>query len=471
MDHSSNLVIVANRLPVQLVRADGGSEWRTSPGGLVSALTAALRDRVGDWIGWAGEPGSMHSPHSHQGFRLHGVSLSVEDYEAFYLGFSNATIWPLYHDAIKPARFERRWWHSYVEVNRRYAEVTAAVARTGATVWIHDYQLQLVPQILRQCRPDLTIGFFLHVPFPPQELFLQLPWRRQILEGIAGADVVGFQVPGAAANFARLARRVIDATGTDSLVVHAGRHVRVGAFPVSIDVDHLRRMACDPDVQTRAKQIRADLGNPRRILLGVDRLDYTKGIDLRIRALEELYADDSLDPSSTILIQVASPSRDADRHYQNERHHLEQLVGQVNGDWGQVGRPVVHYLHQHLDSPELVALYLAADVMLVTPLRDGMNLVAKEYVASREDGTGVLVLSEFTGAAAELRGAITVNPHDLEGVKQAIRDSVAMSHNDMVQRMRRLRRTVQRNDVHRWASRFTQVLDSSRTAPQATGRF
>ena len=461
MDDNAELVIVANRLPVQLLHGDEGPRWRTSPGGLVSALTTALRDRHGQWVGWAGETGTLEIPERHEGFRLRGVTLSESEYEQFYLGFSNATIWPLYHDAIKPARFERQWWHAYVDVNLRYAEATASVAQPGATVWVHDYQLQLVPQMLRERRPDLTIGFFLHIPFPPQELFLQLPWRRQILEGIAGADLVGFQVSGAAANFARLARRIMGATGTDSRIEHAGREVRVGAFPVSVDAERLVRAAADPDVQMRAKQIRADLGDPDRILLGVDRLDYTKGIDLRIRALEELYADGSLDPVSNILIQVASPSRDGDRHYQNERHHLEQLVGQINGDYGQVGSPVIHYLHQHLDFKELIALYVAADVMLVTPLRDGMNLVSKEYVMCRQDGTGALVLSEFTGAAQELRGAITVNPHDLEGVKDAIRGAVRLSEQEMIGRMRRLRRTVHRSDVHRWVERFMHALTAS----------
>jgi trehalose 6-phosphate synthase len=366
----------------------------------------------------------MAVPSQYEGIDLRTVPLDDAEFEQFYVGFANATLWSLYYDAVRTPTFHREWWYAYVSVNDRYSRVVADAAAPGATVWVHDYHLQLVPKMLRAVRPDLRIGFFLHIPFPPQELFLQLPWRRPILEGLLGADLVGFQVHGAAANFSRVARRVVGASGTDAVMDYDRRRVRVRAFPISVDTAALITRASDPAVQSRARQLRAELGSPDVVMLGVDRLDYTKGIDRRLVAIGELLADGSLSVSRAVLVQIGVPSREDDPHYRREREHLEQLVGEINGAYSNVGRPAVHYLYQSVEVDELVALYLAADVMLVTPLRDGMNLVAKEYVACRVDTTGALVLSEFAGAAVELHDAILVNPHDLDGLKQAIRHAV-----------------------------------------------
>jgi trehalose 6-phosphate synthase len=343
-------------------------------------------------------------------------------------------------------------------VNERYASAAADAAAESASVWIHDYQLQLVPRILRELRPDVRIGFFLHIPFPPRELFMQLPWRREILEGLLGADLVGLQVSGGASNFARLARRVVGATGSGARVEFDGRSIEVRAFPISVDTDDFVTRANDPAIQARGREIRVELGDPEVILLGVDRLDYTKGIDRRLRAVGELFGDGTLDPSRHVVVQIAVPSREEDPHYQQERENLERLIGEVNGQHATVGRAPIHYLYQSVSPDELVALYLAADVMLVTPLRDGMNLVAKEYVACRIDGTGVLVLSEFAGAAQELRGAIFVNPHDLDGLKDAIRHGVTLDPGDAKARMRRMRQVIRRSDVHAWARSFLAAL-------------
>jgi len=453
------LVVVSNRLPVRLEEDDTGAHWHASPGGLVSALIPVLRGSEGVWVGWSGKPGSrVRHPDSHEGIALHGVPITEQEFDDFYIGFSNRTLWPLYHDAIRSPSFERRWWQAYVAVNHRYAEAAAAAAGPGATVWVHDYHLQLVPMMLRALRPDVRIGFFLHIPFPPQELFVQLPWRREILEGLLGADLVGFQVPGAASNFARLARRLTDASTADGGLQYDGRIVRVGAFPISIDVDQLVGRATDPAVIARAREIRHDLGDPELMLLGVDRLDYTKGIDQRVRAVAELFAEGTLRTPRDVMVQIAVPSREDDGHYQVERDHLERLVGEVNGRYAQVGHPAIHYLHRSVPLDELVALYLAADVMLVTPLRDGMNLVAKEYVATLVDGSGTLVLSEFAGAARELRSAVLVNPHDLDGIKGAIRQAIDLDQTMAKSRMRRLRRVVAGADVYAWAQSFLEAL-------------
>jgi trehalose 6-phosphate synthase len=455
---TADLVVVANRLPVRVTEDRGLTIWSTSPGGLVSALKPVLLERDGVWVGWSGSSSEVPVPASDDGLALKAVPIDTAEYDDFYIGFANGTLWPLYHDAIRSPTFDRRSWQAYVAVNRRYAEAAAEAAAHGATVWVHDYQLQLVPMMLRALRADVRIGFFLHIPFPPQELFVQLPWRREIIEGLLGADLVGFQVPGAAANFARLARRLVGATGTDALLYHDGRRIRVGAFPISIDTAELVRRASDPTVAARARQIRSDLGDPEFVMLGVDRLDYTKGIDHRVKAIAELFAEGTLATPRHVVVQIAVPSREEDAHYQNERENLEHLVSEVNGQYAQVGHPAIHYLYQSVPSDELIALYLAADLMLVTPLRDGMNLVAKEYVACRVDSTGVLVLSEFAGAARELRGAVLVNPHDCDGVKAAIRDALEADPARARARMRRLRRVVRRRDVYAWADAFLAAL-------------
>jgi trehalose 6-phosphate synthase len=451
------LVVVANRLPVHYDQSSD-ERWLPSPGGLVSALTRVLQSHEGLWLGWPGVTHPHEKPTSYEGIDLQSVDISQDEYERFYLGFSNATLWPLYHDAIRSPNFHRHWWEAYVTVNERFARAAARHAGPGATVWVHDYQLQLVPQMLRELRPDLRIGFFLHIPFPSIELFMQLPWRRRILAGLLGADLVGFQEPHAAANFSRVARRLLGVAGTDARLHQMGREVRVGAYPISIDIAQISRLVHDPAVRARSQEIRAELGNPEVVLLGVDRLDYTKGIQQRITALAELYRDGVLQAGRDVIVQIAVPSRESDPHYERERRHLEQSVSEVNGENGQVGRPVVHYLHQNMPFEELVALYLAADVMLVTPFRDGMNLVAKEYVACRADLTGRLVLSEFAGAATELRAAFLVNPHDLDGLKESITQALTTDEKSARRRMARLRRQVASRDVFQWADGFLTDL-------------
>jgi len=462
-DESSGLIVVSNRLPLRFESvsseaAKSESGWHPSPGGLVSALTPVLHQRGGVWIGWAGQFGDEAVPDSYEGIALRAVPITEEEYDDFYVGFVNRTLWPLYHDAVRAPSFERSWWHAYVQVNHRYAAAAAEAASTGATVWVHDYHLQLVPMMLRALRPDVRIGFFMHTPFPPQELYMQIPWRRELIEGLLGADLVGFQVPGAATNFARLARRLTAAEGTNELLHYDGRTVRVGAFPISIDTAEIAQRAAQPSVIERSRQIRADLGHPDFVMLGVDRLDYTKGLQQRVRAVAELFAEGTLSTPCDVMIQVAVPSRGEDTHYQQEREDLERLIGEVNGTYSDVGHAAIHYLHQSVDLDELIALYLAADVMLVTPLRDGMNLVAKEYVASRADETGALILSEFAGAARELDEAVLVNPHDLDGIKGAIREVLAMGVIEARVRMRYLRTVVNRRDVHAWARDFLATL-------------
>lgn len=483
-----DFLVVSNRLPVDsVVEEDGRQGWKQSPGGLVAALEPVMRKHDGAWIGWAGEADLELEPFDASGMRLIPVSLSTLEVEEYYEGFSNGTLWPLYHDVIAAPVFHRHWWESYRVVNRRFAEVTAEAAAENAVVWVQDYQLQLVPKMLRELRPDLTIGFFDHIPFPPYGLFSQLPWRAHVIEGLLGADVVGFQRDADAGNFAQAVRRLKGYATSGARIevplvdespgvrVHAAitrgkpsRTVIAKKFPISIDASIYRDASVEPAIRARAQQIRADLGNPRVIMLGVDRLDYTKGIRHRLEAYGELLAEGKINPEEVILVQVASPSRERVQSYIDLRDEIELTVGRLNGEFSEIGHQAISYHHHSYPRDEMVALYLAADIMLVTALRDGMNLVAKEYVASRFDDDGVLILSEFAGASDELTRALMVNPHDIDGVKEAIMSALEMSDRERRSRMRFLRRKVFENDVEKWSKTFLDEL--LRHSPKGDGK-
>jgi trehalose 6-phosphate synthase len=422
-----------------------------------------MRNVNGAWVGWAGQPDTEMEPFENGGIDLIPVPLSASEVAEYYEGFANDTIWPLYHDVIAPPQYHREWWDAYETVNRRFAEAAVAAVAQDGTVWVHDYQLQLVPQMVRELRPDVTIGYFHHIPFPAHGLYAQLPWRDQVLRGLLGADVIGFQRAQDATYFLTAVRRRLryEVKGSHVTVVANDGSTRTAvarAFPISIDTAPYIELAQREDVKARAAEIRASLGNPARILLGVDRLDYTKGIRHRIKAYGELLAEGRLKVEDVTLVQVASPSRERVDAYVHLRDEIELAVSRINGDTDTMGHTAIRYLHQGYPREEMVALYLAADVMLVTALRDGMNLVAKEYVATRADNRGVLVLSEFTGAADELRQAVRVNPHDIEGVKDAIMTAVEMSPSEQSRRMRSLRRRVLDNDVDAWSSSFLKAL-------------
>ncbi|MBX3098954.1 MAG: alpha,alpha-trehalose-phosphate synthase (UDP-forming) [Salinibacterium sp.] len=463
-----DFVVVSNRLPVdRVIGPDGDESWTRSPGGLVTALEPVMREADGAWVGWAGQADVVIEPFENDGIHIVPVVLSDYDIQNYYEGFSNDTLWPLYHDVIAPPSYHREWWENYVLVNQRFADATAAVAAQNAVVWVQDYQLQLVPQMLRDSRPDLTIGFFNHIPFPPYEIYSQLPWRSQILDGLLGADVIGFQRIADAGNFSRAVRRLTNhATKHTSIEVAAAhqrsRRVIARSFPISIDTKSFEELAREPRIQERAKEIREGLGSPKTVMLGVDRLDYTKGIGHRLKAFGELLAEGRLSVEDVTLVQVASPSRERVAAYMQLRDEIELTVGRINGDFGTMSHQAVSYHHHGYPRDEMVALYLAADVLLVTALRDGMNLVAKEYVASRFDDDGVLVLSEFTGASDELKRALLVNPHDIEGLKDAIVQAVEMPQRDRTARMRAMRKRVLENDVQRWSSNFLETLELAR---------
>ncbi|MCI0435962.1 MAG: trehalose-6-phosphate synthase [Gemmatimonadetes bacterium] len=453
----TGFVVVANRLPVRRIVSDGQEVMRISPGGLVRALRPVLQKHDSKWIGWTGRADDVVDPFEYDGICNFPVPISHAELRSFYDGFCNRTLWPLYHDSLRTPRFRRAWWDSYEQVNERFARAAADVARPDSMVWVHDYHLQLVPAKLRAMRPDLRIGFFLHIPFPPRELFATIPWRRHVLEGLLGADVVGLQTPLGALNFVQLARRFTTAKRRKGRVEFNGRSLVARAFPISIDVRRFEAIAAREDVRRHAEEFRRRT-HGRRIILGVDRLDYTKGIDNRLRAYARLLRSGQVNPADVVFVQIAVPSRERVAEYRELKARVDRLVGEINGAFAELGRPAVHYVRRSYPAPKLVALYLAADVLAVTPFRDGMNLVAKEYVAVRTDRRGVLLLSEFSGAVRELNGAVLVNPHDEEGVTLAMRQALEMTGAEQARRMRRMQRALKRNTVFDWADDFLAEL-------------
>jgi trehalose 6-phosphate synthase len=445
------LVAFANRLPVARVRG----EWRAAAGGLVTALRPALQSRGGSWVGWDG--GAADLPRSLPGLEveLHPVRLSRTEVAGYYHNFSNRTLWPLLHGLVEQPVFERSWWRTYRAVNERFAaEVPPPRPGLAPLEWVHDYHLMLLPGLLRAEDAGRATGFFLHVPFPAPELFVRLPWRREIVDGLLGADVVSFQTEEFRDNFVRTCVRLHDdiEVDGDTITLPDRRLVRTTAHPISIDARDFAARATTPTVERRLRQLQRQFEG-RRVLLGVDRLDYTKGIPERLRAIELLF---ELRPElrrRLAFVQIAIPSRGEVREYRDLRTHVEELVGRINGRFTDPGADVpVHYLFRGITPDRLLAYYRLADVCLVTPLRDGMNLVAKEFVTVQAavEGSGVLVLSEFAGAAEELRSALLCNPFDLDGLAATIERALQIDETERRERLQRLAATVAAHDVFWW---------------------
>lgn len=441
------IVVAANRLPVRRVKGS----WERSPGGLVSALTPILQEGDGVWVGWTGVADQQVEPFQHDGIYHVPIPLNSREVSEHYLGFSNKTIWPLYHDAIRTSEFHRSWWRTHIAVNQMFASAVVEAAGPGDLIWIHDYHLQLVPRFVRSEIPDAMIRSFLHIPFPPLELYARLPWRREILEGLVAADVIGFQTQRSATNFINAATTFLDADSVDNLIVHEDREIEVVSNPISVDVADFARIADDPDTATRVSQLQSDLGDPEFLFLGADRLDYTKGIDVRLRAFETLLSERPELGEKSKFVQIGVPSRQSIGDYVEIRQEIEEIAGRINSTHGSRHRMPVHYTYESLSREELVAYYRAADVMVVTPLADGMNLVAKEFVATRTDLDGVLLLSEMAGAARELGDALLVNPYDVDGMAREMATAIEMDPGERRERMSSMHRSVVTHDIHSWA--------------------
>jgi trehalose 6-phosphate synthase len=419
-----------------------------------------MATRPGAWVGWDGGSKGIPPTLPDSGIRLLPVGLSAAQARGYYHGFANATMWPLLHNAIEKPRFERAWWRAYQDVNALFAQraATALDEHQGAIAWVHDYQLMLVPRLLRDRRDAQPIGFFLHVPWPSPDIFARLPWREQVLSGLLGADVVGFHTDHYRGNFLRSCARLLAGSGIEvrgsSVVLPDGRRVATATAPISIDAAEFTRYATDPgtteEIQALTEQFRG-----RTVLLGVDRLDYTKGIVERVLAIEMLLERNPEFRTSLAFLQIAVPSRDDVREYRQLRATVEQDVGRINGLYTEPGSDVpVHYLYRGLSQQQLAAYYALADALLVTPLIDGMNLVCKEYVIVQQarGGSGALVLSEFTGAAVELPDAVLCNPFDVEGLSYRIEHALRLTPEARREALAVMAKHVRTHDVHRWVS-------------------
>ncbi len=468
------LVVVSNRLPVVLSRDDQG-QWVVRPGegGLVTALAPVLRDRGGIWIGWPGTEDEeaieqVRTMTKEAGYQLLAVPLTAEDEKGYYQGFSNQTLWPLFHDLVGHCRFEPAHWQRYQEVNRRFAQIVADSTTEEDYVWVQDYHLLLVAGFLRELGVKRRLGFFLHIPFPALDIFSKLPWRKQILEAMLAYDLIGFQTSRDRRNFIQCLRSILHGSqhagrGYLGEVRVGDRHVRVGHFPIGIDARKFASEAASAPVSEQAWLIHEALPK-RQIVLGIDRLDYTKGIPERLRAVGNALERFPELRRQITFVQVVVPSRVGVGDYREQRRSIEQLVGKINGRFTSAGWTPVHYTYRALTWHELLAYYRTCEIALLTPLKDGMNLIAKEYCACSVE-SGVLILSEFAGAARQLQqGALLVNPNDIEGTAEALRQAFHMSHAERKRRIRKMQREVHRHDVFWWVDLFLNAAFGRRLA-------
>lgn len=388
-----------------------------------------------------------------EGYTLYRIRLSERELMGFYYGFANQALWPLCHYFLSRVRYLKDHWQAYQAVNRKFAEKVIEIYQPGDLIWVQDYQLALVPQLLRQALPGARIGVFWHIPWPSSELFRTLPWARELLQGLLGADLIGFHTKEYVRHFHSCCRILLNLE--EPLRVD-GRRVYAEAHPIGVETEVFARLAKDPAVRAAAQALRRDVG--ARILLGVDRLDYTKGIPERLEAFGGYLKDHPEVVGQVKLIQIAVPSRERVDAYRQLRERVEGLVGRINGTYSRPGSIPIQFLSRSFSREELAAYYLAADVMLVTPLRDGLNLVAKEFAATSR--AGVLLLSEFAGAAEELKEALLVNPYDHEGLIATIRRALEMPPRERIRRLQRLRERLRANDLSTWGTRFVERLEA-----------
>jgi trehalose 6-phosphate synthase len=462
-------IIVSNRLPVELETKDDNIIVKHGSGGLVTALTPILKKHQGTWIGWNGDVGGggvsstiLRKEMESVDYTMRAVSLTPQEIRDYYDGFCNETLWPLFHDYLGRTEFHRSTWKAYQRVNFKFAKNIARYGKAEDFIWIQDYHLILVGKYLRELGFKQKLAFFLHIPFPPWDLFMRLPWRKEIIEGFLGYDIIGFQTVRDCRNFIQCIRRLFPQSkiiiGRKQLIInHSGRQITVGAFPISIDFAEFNNLAKTKEVEEEAWFIHENLPD-RKIVLGVDRLDYTKGIPRRLQAFETLLEKYPDICQKISLVQIVVPSRTNVPEYQRMKQNIEETVGRINGRFTVKGWVPVHYIYRSLSRQELVAYYRTSEIALITPLKDGMNLVAKEYCASCVSEKGILILSEFAGAAFQLeKAAILVNPYHIEHVAEELYRAFYMPPEEIKSRMRRLRNIIRRNTIFSWMGNFLEA--------------
>ena len=461
------LLVVSNRLPIVLERKQ--NQWTLKPGsgGLVSALAPVLSHRGGLWIGWPGlalEKGGewekvLAEGYRERGYELVPVLISDDEVKGFYEGFANAILWPLFHDLLGRCDFQPSYWYTYLTVNQKFAECVLEHSDEDDFIWVQDYQLIHVAYFIREKTEARRIGFFLHIPFPPLDIFLKLPWRAQILQALLAYDLIGFQTPRDSHNFVDCLRRLlpeaeIEDGGAVTRVRLGSRTISVGAFPIGIDSATYEDAARSEEVAARVQDLRRKIGS-FEMIVGVDRLDYTKGLPERIAAFRNALQRYPELREKVILFQVVVPSREGVAEYQALKANIEQLVGEINGEFSSAGWVPIHYHYKSLPKRDLVSIYRMARICFVTSIKDGMNLVAKEFCACQVGGCGALVLSEFAGAASQLQeGALLVNPHDIEGMADALKQAMDMPEDERSRRMERMREIVREQNIFWWVDYY-----------------
>lgn len=461
------LLIVSNRLPIKIQEKKGKLLFQQSVGGLTTGLSSFYKSYDSMWVGWC--EFFSHKIDSNdkkyveeklkKEFSIHPVALSKKDVDMYYLGFSNKTIWPLFHYFIQYTLHDNNLWESYKHVNQLFCNEVLKVAKDEDIIWIHDYHLMLLPRLIREKLPNATIGFFLHIPFPAFEIFRLLPWRREILKGLLGSDLIGFHIYDYVQHFLDSVRRLLGYENTLGQITSDDRIIKVDAFPMGIDYERFSNAVQKPEVQEEVISLRKKIGD-RKLILSVDRLDYTKGILQRLEAFDYFLEEYPKYREKLTLILVAVPSRTPVPQYRELKRQVDEHIGKINGKHGTIGWMPIWYLYRSLNFDELVAVYSISDISLVTVLRDGMNLIAKEFIATKIDGKGVLILSEMAGAAAELGEAILVNANHREEVVEALKAAIEMPEEEQKERNHAMQQRLKNYNLERWAHDFMDILMS-----------
>ena len=460
----SRLLIISNRLPLNVEKRDGKLHFQPSLGGLATALGAFYKSRPSLWIGWPGieqekvekgEEKEIEDKLAEE--RCYPVFLSGKDVDDFYFGFCNQTIWPLFHYFPQYVEYDPVLWQAYQRVNEIFADAIVSVAREDDIFWVQDYHFMLLPKLIRDRLPKATIGFFLHIPFPAYEVYRLLPWRREILEGLLGANLVGFHTHDYVWHFLNSTRNLLGGSSSMGWITTPDRVSKADVFPIGIGYEHYSTIARSPEVDAEVEKFREKLGD-RKIIVSVDRLDYSKGIPNRLEAYGLFLEKYPEYREKVVFILVIGPSRIKVQRYAELKQQIEEMVGTINGKFGTIGWVPVEYLYSPIPYHALLGLYKMADVCPITPVRDGMNLVAKEYLATKIDGRGVLILSETTGAAREMGDAIIINPNNIEEIAQAFADALTMPEKEQIERNRAMQERIKRYDISRWAKDFIDKL-------------
>lgn len=449
------LIVVSNRGPYLLHTTRRGLKREKTVGGLVTSVLPMLERLGGVWVAWGQPEGRYPIPPSRPRFELRYIGLSAEQVKRYYHGLSNNALWPLCHYFMGRVHYDRADWETYDEVNRYFAQVTLEEARPGDTIWVHDYQLSRVPYYIRQERPSARLLFFWHIPFPAAELYRTLPWREKVLKGLLASDLLGFHIPEFAQNFVEACVDLLGVRQHDDVLEYREHATRVMARPIGIDFKAVAREARSPRIGQRVRQLRETLGD-QKLILGVERMDYTKGILERLRGMEHLLEHHPMWHGKICLVQIVNPSRLDVEAYRDKKREIDEAVGRINGRFSDGNWIPIRYLHRSISLNELIAYYCAADVALVTPLRDGLNLVAKEYIAARIHDDGVVILSEFAGAAYQLPEALLTNPYSVEDLASAIHRALMMSKEEQQERMRPMRDRIEAEDIVWWARQFLE---------------